>query len=225
MKPLEMWLASPWAQALGWTLIHSLWQGIVVAAGLATSSRIRSARVRYAAACLAMLIILAGTGATFIHLMPEPPHSLHNRGASAVPAAGVQVGLSADLWSPTGLAAIVPWLAPIWVLGVWIFAAGGVAGWVWTFRLRRRGVCRASLDWQSRVARLRARLGVSRPVALLESCFAEVPAAFGHLRPVILMPVGLLAGLPTGQMEAILLHEIGSYPPQRLPGQRAAAIA
>jgi TonB family protein len=208
MKPLEMWLASPWAQAVGWTLIHSLWQGIVVAAGLATLSRIRSARVRYAAACLAMLIILTGTGATFIHLMPDPPHSVHNRGASAVPAADVQVALSADLRSPTGLAAIVPWLAPIWVLGVWIFAAGQVAGWVWTFRLRRRGVCRAALDWQNRVARLRARLGVSRPVALLESCLAEVPTAFGHLRPVILMPVGLLAGLPTGQMEAILLHEL-----------------
>ncbi len=30
----------------------------------------------------------------------------------------------------------------------------------------------------------------------------------GHLRPVILMPVGLLAGLPAGQIELILLHEL-----------------
>lgn len=30
----------------------------------------------------------------------------------------------------------------------------------------------------------------------------------GHLRPVILMPVGLLTGLPAGQIEAILLHEL-----------------
>jgi GWxTD domain-containing protein len=155
-----------------------------------------------------MLIILAGTGATFIHLMPEPVRSLHNRGASAVPAADVQVELYADLRSPTGLAAIVPWLAPIWVLGVWIFVAEQVAAWIATFRLRRCGVCRASGCWQNRVALLDARLGTSRPVVLLESCLAEVPAAFGHLRPVILMPVGLLAGLPTAQVEAILLHEL-----------------
>ena len=32
--------------------------------------------------------------------------------------------------------------------------------------------------------------------------------AFGHLRPVILMPIGLLAGLPPDQIEAILLHEL-----------------
>jgi GWxTD domain-containing protein len=30
----------------------------------------------------------------------------------------------------------------------------------------------------------------------------------GHFRPVILMPAGLLAGLPAGQIEAILLHEL-----------------
>ena len=30
----------------------------------------------------------------------------------------------------------------------------------------------------------------------------------GYVRPVILMPVGLLAGLTAGQVEAILLHEL-----------------
>ena len=62
--------------------------------------------------------------------------------------------------------------------------------------------------WQERLDRLGARLRLSRPVALLESCLAEVPVVIGYLRPVILMPVGLLAGLPAGQIEAILLHEL-----------------
>lgn len=30
----------------------------------------------------------------------------------------------------------------------------------------------------------------------------------GHIRPVILMPIGVLAGLPAAQSEAILLHEL-----------------
>ena len=45
-------------------------------------------------------------------------------------------------------------------------------------------------------------------VTLLESCLAEVPVVIGYVRPVILMPVGLLAGLPAGQIESILLHEL-----------------
>ena len=51
-------------------------------------------------------------------------------------------------------------------------------------------------------------MSISRPVALLESCLAEVPVVIGYLRPVILMPVGLMAGLPAGQVESILLHEL-----------------
>ena len=49
---------------------------------------------------------------------------------------------------------------------------------------------------------------MDRTVALLESCLTEVPVVMGVIRPVILMPVGLLAGLPVGQVDAILLHEL-----------------
>ena len=78
----------------------------------------------------------------------------------------------------------------------------------------RRGGCaspecaRAPGDWQQRLDGLAARLRISKPVALLESCLAEVPVVIGYARPVILMPVGLLAGLPVAQVEAILIHEL-----------------
>ena len=49
---------------------------------------------------------------------------------------------------------------------------------------------------------------ISRPVRLLESAIAEVPVVIGYLKPVILIPAGLLANLPVDQVEAILLHEL-----------------
>ena len=67
---------------------------------------------------------------------------------------------------------------------------------------------RAPAAWQQRLDRLARALRLSRPVTLLESCLAEVPVVIGYLRPVILVPVGLLAGMPAGQVEAILLHEL-----------------
>ena len=102
----------------------------------------------------------------------------------------------------------LPWLAPFWIAGVLFFQLRGVAGWMAARGLRRRGVCAATLFWQERIDRLAARVRLSRPVTLLESCVAEVPVVIGYVRPVILMPVGLLAGLPAGQVEAILLHEL-----------------
>jgi hypothetical protein len=35
-----------------------------------------------------------------------------------------------------------------------------------------------------------------------------VPVVLGHFRPLILLPIGLLAGLPPPQMEAVLVHEL-----------------
>ena len=63
-------------------------------------------------------------------------------------------------------------------------------------RVRDRGVCRAPDPWPQRLQHLAARLRVSQPVALLETCLADVPVVVGYLRPVILVPVGMLAGMP-----------------------------
>jgi GWxTD domain-containing protein len=62
--------------------------------------------------------------------------------------------------------------------------------------------------WQNAVARLARELKIPRQVVLLESFFAEGPMVIGHFRPVILVPLGFLVGLPPDQVEAILLHEL-----------------
>jgi hypothetical protein len=51
-------------------------------------------------------------------------------------------------------------------------------------------------------------LGISQKVVLLESRVIRIPAVMGIIKPVILVPAGLLAGLSSSQVEAILLHEL-----------------
>jgi GWxTD domain-containing protein len=208
MNFLEIWVQGAAAKALGETLLHSLWEGAAVALALAmVLSVVRSSRVRYAAACLAMIVILAGFGTTFSRLMP------HGEGRASVPMLPASVSSFSDdrpiviahAWEAADL---LPWLAPLWMVGVALFQLRCLASWVAATRLRRIGVCAAPDEWFERLDALRLRLRMTRPVTLLESCLAEVPAVMGHLRPVILVPVGLLAGLPTAQVEAILLHEL-----------------
>jgi len=62
MTSLETLLDTPIFQALGWALVHFIWQGAIVAilyAGLAALLRRRAANVRYSAACAAMVLMLA----------------------------------------------------------------------------------------------------------------------------------------------------------------------
>jgi TonB family protein len=108
----------------------------------------------------------------------------------------------------SSLAPLVPWLTPLWITGVSLIYLRRVAGGIAVQGLRRRGICSAPEHWQMRLNQLGAQLRVSRPIQLLESALAEAPAVLGHFRPLILVPAGLLAGLPPAQMEAILLHEL-----------------
>ena len=209
MKLLEIWVATPLARALGWTLIHSLWEGALISGALAlVLSLTRSARSRYAAACTALLAMLASVCVTFFRLLPEGIQGPSSAVPLAIPFWHLQAGMQSGTPANSGIAAAVPWLAPIWVIGVWVFVLAQMAGWISSLRLRQRGVCCAPERWQKELLRLRAQLRLSRPVQLLESCLADVPLVVGHLRPAILMPIGLLAGLPSGQVEAILLHEL-----------------
>jgi GWxTD domain-containing protein len=114
----------------------------------------------------------------------------------------------ASLHYEFGLRTMLRWLVPFWIAGVVLFHARNLVSLVGTRRLRHRGVCQAARDWQVRLAELRAAVQVSRTVVLLESSLATVPAVIGWLRPVIITPVGMLTALPTGQIEAILLHEL-----------------
>jgi GWxTD domain-containing protein len=209
MRLLETWVETPLAGAVGWTLLHSLWEGALISVMLAAALlALRSPRARYAAAVVAMLAMLGGFGLTLIRMTPEGARGLATSGAPPFPAWNIRTGADAFGPSRSHLAAVAPWLAPFWMAGVAIFYLRHLAGWISVCRLRRRGVCCAPERWRKELARLSARLRISRPVLLLESCLADAPMVLGHLRPIILMPVGLLAGLPVGQVEAILLHEL-----------------
>jgi len=117
-------------------------------------------------------------------------------------------------------------------LGRWIEALGGycsahavpiVWGWLFIFmfktlrmmgsllytqRIRNYGVSTPPGDWQQRLDILAGQLGIGRAVRLVESRIVKVPLVTGVFRPMIFMPMGLLTGLPAGEIEAVLLHEL-----------------
>jgi GWxTD domain-containing protein len=209
---LQTWVHTAGAASLGWTLVHSLWQGALIGLALAAAfCGLRSARARYTAGCLAMLALMTAFCVTFQHVLAE--QRIQGGFGQPLPIWAAPAGLgdgSIVAKVPPRFAAVeyLPWLAPFWIAGVLFFQLRGVASWMGARRLRGTGVCVARDLWQAHLDRLAARLRLSRPVTLLESCLADVPVVIGYMRPVILMPVGLMTGLPAGQIESILLHEL-----------------
>jgi outer membrane protein assembly factor BamB/beta-lactamase regulating signal transducer with metallopeptidase domain len=104
-----------------------------------------------------------------------------------------------------------PWLATIvaaWCLGVVVFSFRPLLSWYTVTRLRRVGVCVAPERVRLLLERTARRLPLRRTVEVLQSTLINVPVVVGYVRPVILLPLSLVAGLPARQLEAILAHEL-----------------
>ena len=225
----DVWtlLSTPIVDLLGWTLLHFVWQGALVAALLAGALwalRRHAPRTRYAVSLAALAGLLALPVATGVLLsttagserpaaalaVAEAPAAVESIAAppsTAVRKAETDAGTS---W----VGPVRAWLRPAlpgavlaWGLGVMVLA-GRWAGGAWRVRRLRRASVPAPGPWRERMARLADRAGLSRPVALRRSPRIEGPMVSGWWRPVILVPAGLLSGLPPNQVEALLLHEL-----------------
>ena len=209
MRLLDLFVGAPFSQALGWTLLHSLWQGLIVAAALVVFlSVIRSPRTRYVAAGAALLAILASVAITFIHFMPGSDSSARTVIAIPRPAWSELPARTGTNSEVSFLVTLIPYLTPLWLVGVCLFYSRYAAAWFYLHRLQRRGICAAPDSWQRAVQRLALQLQVKRSVVLLESLFADMPMVLGHFRPVVMVPLGFLSGLPRDYVEAIVLHEL-----------------
>lgn len=198
-----------WTEAIGWALIHSIWQCAVAALLLRLALFAGSeASTRYWSACAALAGAFAAFAVTCLACYPDPAGAARERRFTFDSALiqGLDPGLgNQERWDGSGL---LPWIVPLWVLGVHLFQFRNLSGWIVARRMRVRGVCDAALESRNRLGELAARMRISRPVRLLESGVAQVPSVIGWLRPVILVPAGLLASLPAAHVEAILLHEL-----------------
>ncbi|MDE3137134.1 MAG: M56 family metallopeptidase, partial [Acidobacteriota bacterium] len=199
-------------QALGWTLVHFLWQGTALAVLFAVANRLlrqATANARYLVGCVTLALMLAAPVATFLRL--SRPSAAVQTSFGVAPAAQTFVPVAAPAALPVPPSGKIPWLPLLvtaWAAGVAILSVRMAGGLLVARRLRLRATPVTNREWRERVERLAARLQLRRGVALCESMLAEVPMAIGWLRPVILVPAGALLRLSPEQMEAILAHEL-----------------
>ncbi len=203
---------APWVEHLGWTLIHFLWQGALIAAIYAVARRSRTPQLRYLLACLALAAMVAAPIVTYVATTPASVPANPYVGTIPVSSAVAELASTpAAALSPATRALhddVMPWLVLAWFSGSTVFWIRLTGAWIIATRMRSMLVRPAPRAWQSRLDEIAARLRVSRPVQLIVSAVVQVPTVIGWLRPVVLMPVGALAGLPAEHIEALLAHEL-----------------
>jgi tetratricopeptide (TPR) repeat protein len=58
------------------------------------------------------------------------------------------------------------------------------------------------------VEELSRKIGLKQIVLIFESLRVKTPVVIGYLKPVILLPLGMISGLPQDQVEALIVHEL-----------------
>jgi beta-lactamase regulating signal transducer with metallopeptidase domain len=229
MNAISTLLGSTIAQAIGWALLHLLWQGMLVAAILAATLALLSkhtANARYLASCgaLALLVVLgaatayraydgsgeigvgSGSAASNIALLTAPTSD-----KTLGPLVSDNRQPTTDNWFTTAVAftkSHLPQIVLVWLTGVLFLSIRLLFGWLRAHAIARRNATDAAPEWQRAARRLAHALKLRRAVQLLESAAVEVPTVIGWLRPVVLLPAATLTGLSTEQMEMILAHEL-----------------
>jgi beta-lactamase regulating signal transducer with metallopeptidase domain len=208
-------LAGPVAQALGWTIVHSLWQASAVALVLfiiLKFFRNGSSQWKYTAGVVALVGTVLVSVLTFTVIYRSLDGAAPGRGTVTGAAMAVNAINPASISILEVLKQFVDrhvqLLVFFWALGVIFLILRMTGGLFYNHRLKTKDVSLASEYWQERLDVLCNRAGMLKSVVLKESLLARVPMTVGHLKPVIFFPVGVLTGLPHEQVEALLAHEL-----------------
>jgi TonB family protein len=203
--------------AAGWTLIHFVWQGVLVAIILACALTLlngKSARPRYLAACTALVLMAMLPLMTFTCIIV----SEQNVGGAVSDGASFRIasigGAITSFPEPflnriaAALDHAMPAAVVLWLAGVFLFSFRLSLGLITVRRMIAAATPPESHELVQAFLRVVHRVELTLPVRLLQSTLVQVPTVIGWLRPVILLPLGCFSGLSPIQIEAILAHEI-----------------
>ncbi|HEX3385058.1 MAG TPA: M56 family metallopeptidase, partial [Mucilaginibacter sp.] len=207
--------------AICWTLIHSLWIGLAIAliAGLViTLTKKSSAALRYNLLCGVLVLFTLSAWVTFFIEMRAPaieqgPFQL----GQIINAPGNHLMIIPATTAPhLSLFTRIVWLLNeyanviflAWLL-LFVLKSLKMAGaLLYIQRIRNYKVHEVSEEFKHKIEVYAGQIGIRQVVRLVQSELVKVPVAVGWLKPVILLPMGILLQLSPEQLESILWHEL-----------------
>src|SRR5437763_5513913 len=217
MSNFANWISPELLRTLGWTLLHFLWQGAGLAALFAVTTAVcRSAPTRYALAVVAVALKKISPVITFTWLRRQANPAVWTGAAGVSTGAGTSTQNVTALSSSRAPAAesrsVQPmamlWLVEAWFLGVLLLSLRTAGGLFLIERMRRKELRPVGRELYLKCIALQLKMGFERVIRYCECDRLDAPAAFGWIRPVVLLPVRALSGLTEDQIEAVIAHEL-----------------
>jgi bla regulator protein BlaR1 len=217
MNIISNFISENLINALGWTLVHSLWQGAAAAVGFAllmVFMRRNRSQTRYYIGVMAVLLVLAMSIVTFIGIYRAGAAGSNLFGITGTVGTveagtpGMETNSTISVIFQNYFNRHLPLIVTVWMLGVLVLVLRFAGGFIYNQRLKVHRTRPISTHWQNRLEALCRKIGVDRAVRFVESASIRIPMTIGHFKPVLLFPIGLVTGLPKDQVEALIAHEL-----------------
>lgn len=199
---------APFIHALGWSLLHSLWQGALlcgiayVLVSIFYLSSKEKANLLFTLLCL-LLIAFIGT---YVSYLPK------GNGTATVTTAFALVdysGITSALGKNEFLfEAYFPYLAGIYLLGLSFQLMALSVGYLRIMQLKSGNKLDVSEEWHELFKGLLKNMHIKRKVGFYLSEKVQIPTVIGYFKPIILFPLAAVSALDIKQVESILIHEI-----------------
>ncbi len=218
---IHQYISEAFAYALGWTIVHSLWQALAIGLLLFVAlhfTKKQSATTRYWLSSAALLSVLGLAVFTFTQLYQKsssyPIEELTYQASEQLLVVQHQIEESpVNLWS-----SVQHWLvffdthinliSSFWFIGL-LFFVGRLLFSFAEVRLLRTQAQPLNHDfWTAKAQRIATDLGIRKPIPLLESAHISMPMMLGYFKPIVLLPIGTINALTPEQVEAVLAHEL-----------------
>ncbi|NOU58601.1 M56 family metallopeptidase [Marinifilum caeruleilacunae] len=202
--------------ATGWALLHSVWQ--IVALGLIVWIVFRfvskdNAKLRYGIASISLLFIFLTFVATLLHyysnsskpvltdsnLSPELLLFLLNNTADTAKSFSLE---------NLNIAKYLPAMVNLWLIGVCILSLHMTFNYIQSIKLRKHLAYPLSAQNQNIASQLVRKFNLKQKITFKESGYVQTPSLIGYFKPVVLLPVSMLSGIPNNQLEIIIAHEL-----------------
>ncbi len=195
--------------ALGAVLLHFLWQGAALGLLYALLRPLcMSVGARYRLGMGMLLALALCPLVTIFYVWPVEGVATLATTVLAPALAGSVAAIADSAALDLRLREFLPWLVAVWICGVVVIALRSLWHWRRLARLVRHAAIPLP-QWEAKLTQMCQRFGLWRPVRLLASAKVDTPMLIGWIKPVILLPLGMLSGFSTHQIELIIAHELG----------------
>ncbi len=191
--------------AIGWTILHSLWQGAIIFALLLIIFAINkkwSAKAKHNLSLAALLLIFVAFCVTFGQLFNLPSTVKH-----LAPLNDSQFRLSSTSFN-SSTERYFPFLSALYLLGLICQMVVITVSYIKLKQLKKTIHQNFPEDWFAVAEQILEKLQLKKKVKFYLSDKVNVPLVIGFLKPVVLFPLAFVNALDVKQVEAILIHEL-----------------